>query len=159
MRDLSLEADFPRLLSTGYLITSEASGVPNCIGYVLGDMEHFWDPMLVGFHAGYYWPPGIPRDDKLTTWRLLFNLFGYRPAETSTPEFGIEKIAIYGNINNDEEGHHVAKQLPSGAWTSKLGPDQDIEHSALDALVGAAYGAVVLIMQRPMQGLRLSPTL
>jgi hypothetical protein len=44
---------------------------------------------------------------------------------------------------------HAARQLPSGRWTSKLGPMEDIEH-ALHDLTGMAYGSVVLVMKRPV---------
>lgn len=43
---------------------------------------------------------------------------------------------------------HAARQLHSGAWTSKLGNAEDIEHE-LHALEGEIYGTVVVIMNRP----------
>ena len=47
------------------------------------------------------------------------------------------------------EPKHAARQLPSGRWTSKLGFLEDIEH-ALHDLEGTEYGAVVLVMKRPI---------
>jgi hypothetical protein len=44
---------------------------------------------------------------------------------------------------------HAARQLTSGAWTSKLGNAADIEHE-LRALEGEIYGVVALILKRPM---------
>ncbi len=45
---------------------------------------------------------------------------------------------------------HVARQLKEGMWTSKLGPDEDIEHNTLDALEGELYGAVTQVLKRPL---------
>jgi hypothetical protein len=44
---------------------------------------------------------------------------------------------------------HVAGQLVTGRWTSKLGESEDIEHGLRD-LEGDVYGVVVLVMQRPL---------
>jgi len=44
---------------------------------------------------------------------------------------------------------HVARQLPSGRWSSKLGALQDIEHDLHD-LEGTEYGSVVLVMKRTL---------
>ncbi len=65
------------------------------------------------------------------------------------PEPGIEKVAIFA----DESGcpKHMARQLPSGKWTSKLGHDEDIEHSDLAVLEGGDYGRVVSILARPLR--------
>jgi hypothetical protein len=147
MRDDDLELDFPDLRASGYRVTSQASAVPNCIGWALNDKTHYWDPLLTGFMGGYYWPDGLPRDDRVETWRTLFELFGYRQSPGPALEVGVEKIAIYGDASGD--AHHVARQLPSGAWTSKLGQDKDIEHQAPDALAGNLYGRVVAFMERP----------
>ena len=44
--------------------------------------------------------------------------------------------------------HRLARQLASGTWTSKLGPDEDISHHTPAALEGALYGTVVVLMKR-----------
>jgi hypothetical protein len=66
-------------------------------------------------------------------------------------ELGFEKLAIFADENS--EPTHVARQLPSGAWSSKLGAGEDIEHSSLTALEGSVYGRVVQFLRRP----RLAP--
>lgn len=56
-------------------------------------------------------------------------------------------------VSHRGEPTHAARQLPSGAWTSKLGEWEDIEHDTLEALEGSegrgeAYGRVALILKR-----------
>lgn len=43
---------------------------------------------------------------------------------------------------------HMARQIESGAWTSKLGQDHDIEHETLDTIAGPVYGDAVKIFRR-----------
>ncbi len=53
-------------------------------------------------------------------------------------------MAIY---EQGGETQHMARQLPSGHWTSKLGDLDDIEHD-LSALEGIEYGRVAMILAR-----------
>jgi hypothetical protein len=41
--------------------------------------------------------------------------------------------------------------LVDGSWTSKLGPDDDIEHPTPESLAGGAYGNVVRTLKRPIK--------
>jgi Asp-tRNA(Asn)/Glu-tRNA(Gln) amidotransferase B subunit len=59
-----------------------------------------------------------------------------------------EKIALF--VGLDKEVTHAARQLPSGAWTSKLGDWEDIEHKTLSGLESACYGRVARILRRPV---------
>jgi hypothetical protein len=124
--------------------------VPNCIGWALRDTTQYWDPTLTGFKGGYYWPEGVARDDAVETWLQLFALFGYRECDTGSLEPGFEKLVIYARRPGDppHEAQHVARQLPSGAWTSKLGQAEDIEHQDADGLSGDQYGVPVRFMKR-----------
>ena len=148
MPDPDIELDSPNLKSAGYAITSPPATAPNCIAWVLGDRGHFWDPTLTGFTGLYDWPDGIPREDRIETWIRLFQLFGYLRCEDATLEIDTEKIVIYGDASG--EAHHVAKQLPDGEWTSKLGSGEDIRHKTPDALVGTLYGSPLFFMSRPL---------
>lgn len=49
------------------------------------------------------------------------------------------------------EAQHAARQLPTGAWTSKIGNLEDIEHAELDALAGPLYGSPAVVLSRPIQ--------
>jgi hypothetical protein len=143
--DPELEAVFPNLLLRGYKVTSAPSEAPNCVGWALHDVNNFWTPHA-GKLGGYYWPPGFPKDETVETLVRVFELYGYRRCESADLEDGIEKIAIYA-----EDGglwSHATRQLPSGAWASKLGVGNDIEHQGVGGLA-PQYGAVVQIMQRP----------
>lgn len=44
----------------------------------------------------------------------------------------------------------MARQLPTGRWTSKLGGSEDIEHASPTELEGDMYGTVVLYMRKPI---------
>ena len=76
---------------------------------------------------------------------------GFEACANGVLTAGVEKIALFA----DERGFtHVARQLESGRWTSKLGSDCDIEHE-LEALEGFddspdayRYGRVVGFMSR-----------
>jgi hypothetical protein len=59
---------------------------------------------------------------------------------------GFEKVAIY---QHDDGGFtHVARQLYTGVWISKLGPYEDIEHKTPDALNSEDYGVPAVYLQR-----------
>ena len=147
MADLSeLSSAFPHLLSSEFKFTSEPAPVPNCIGWALYDMRQFWQPGSAGVH-GYYWPPGVSTEENLESWAQVFRLHGYQECDGPELEPATEKVAIYADASGMPQ--HVARQLATDAWTSKLGKDHDIEHATLDALAGGDYGAVALIMKRP----------
>lgn len=72
---------------------------------------------------------------------------GYALCKNAGYEDGFEKIAIY--VDSNGKPTHVARQLSSGHWTSKLGKLEDIEHKTLESLSGSQYGTVAVIMKRP----------
>ncbi len=92
------------------------------------------------------WPAGVARAETVDAFRAAFASLGYLICDDEQLEPGFEKIALFalGGVPK-----HAARQLLSGRWVSKLGASEDIEHSLHD-LTGMAYGAVVLIMKRPM---------
>jgi hypothetical protein len=45
---------------------------------------------------------------------------------------------------------HMARQLTSGRWTSKLGELEDIEHLTLEQLSGSDYGQAVQFLKRKL---------
>lgn len=148
MRSAELEELWPGLRTSDYCITSPQTPRPNCVGWALGDRHNFWEPGPPT--RGYYWPPDVPHDDSLASWIRVFELHDYRLSENAELESSKEKIAIY--LGLDGLPSHVARQKSIGAWTSKLGKLEDIQHDTLEALEGDEYGTVVQIMERTRQG-------
>jgi hypothetical protein len=141
----NIESEFPRLRSEGYSITSPESDDYNCIAWAGGDTARKWDPDPT---AGRYWPDSVPRTLDVESFVQLFALNGgYSPCDSEALESGFEKIAIFASLSN--EVTHAARQLPSGAWTSKLGDWEDIEHKTLSGLESSFYGRVAAILKRP----------
>ena len=143
MSSENLEQFFPKLRQEGYTITSEEDESYNCIAWALNDTHHWW------WHTpryGCYWPPGVPRENSREVMRRIFEIFGYQACDSYSHEPEFEKIAFYEHPEFGVE--HVARQLPNGRWTSKLGDLEDIEHRTLGAVACVDYGSPVLIMRR-----------
>ena len=144
-----LELMLPGLESTPYEVTSDATPAYNCVAWAIGETHRSWDP----FDApSKYWPAGVLRDDSVEALQDALATEGFVPCDDGGLEADFVKLAIFA----DEEGFtHVARQLPSGRWTSKLGEDCDIEHD-LDDLTRRRtpfsqyrYGEIVGFMRRP----------
>ena len=145
MRRLSpLHEIITSLKGTAYQITSPTTWDYNCIGWAAEDMEHWWWPF--GAVRGSWWPDGVPRQATQEAFVSAFDLLGYEPIGDPHFENGYTRVALYRNSRG--EVTHMARQLPSGVWTSKCGRREDIEHARLED-VGSAYGAVSLILRRP----------
>lgn len=143
-RDPKIEGWFANLNPDDYEITSLEEAGYNCVAWAVGRSDAWWEP-VVG--AGYYWPDGAPRDDRIETLVAVFVGLGFEICESDAPEPGFEKIALYGE---GDAYLHAARQLDGGKWTSKLGPYKDIAHKTLDGLSGSApaYGQVMVFMRR-----------
>jgi hypothetical protein len=141
-----LLSTFPGLARGGYRKTSPADKRYNCIAYAASDNQHWWWPMPDGVQE-VYWPADVARQETLSTFRDAFASLGYVECRGADLEPGYEKIAVFAN----DQGVplHAARQRPEGAWTSKLGELEDIDHT-LDDLEGEAYGSVALVMKRPL---------
>jgi hypothetical protein len=75
----------------------------------------------------------------------LFSSIDYSCCEDASYEKGFQKIALY---IKDGVPTHAARQLPTGKWTSKLGPDIDIEHDCPEVLNESVYGVASIFMKR-----------
>jgi len=136
----------PRLTEAGYSETSDDSPRYNCIGWAAEDQANVWWP-----NGGGHWPcsQGEPRDESVGAFAALFAGQNYQPCGLDDAlEPGFEKVAIYEGT--DRRVKHMARQLRSGRWTSKLGDGWDIEHVALSGLEDDRYGQVRLILKRPI---------
>jgi len=88
----------------------------------------------------------VPRTANLASFEAAYATKGYVRCDHPDLEEEVEKIAVYVL---DGVPKHVARQLASGRWTSKLGDLKDIDHATLDDLAGPFYGHPVLFMRRP----------
>jgi hypothetical protein len=135
---------FPNLSAHNGKPTSPAENTYNCIAWAYGVNDTWFWPDSDG---QYYWPENIHRNENINAFIALFKSAGYVVCEHSSLEYGYQKIAIYAR---DGIPTHTARQLPDGKWTSKLGPNIDIEHDTLDSLNGPAYGKSAVFMKRPL---------
>jgi hypothetical protein len=145
-----LNGIFPNLRTTNRTITSEIDPNYNCVAWALRDTERWWEPYGIVIPAPfppYYWPENIPHDLSPRTFISLFETQGFEVTEDPDLENGVEKLALYVRKNQFQ---HVARQLPNGRWTSKIGRQEDIEHELNDLKSHGPYacGTASIIMQR-----------
>lgn len=138
----TLESLLPNLSSGDYEITSEATMDYNCIAWSLEEDQKWWWP---DSEEVYYWPENLPRNEELEAFIKVYEDRGYEICENHNLEQGYKKVALFA----DDSGipTHAARQLPNGKWTSKLGPEVDIEH-ALNGVEGPTYGKVVKVLKK-----------
>ena len=119
---------FPRLADEPHEITSEPAKY-NCVAWVEGLTDRYIDPEMD-------WPAGVPKppadqDDDLDYYVAFFRYHGYEICADASLEAGYTKIALFAD---NGWFAHVAKQMPSGKWTSKAGFLHDLSHDRLEAL-------------------------
>ncbi len=136
-----LERAFPNLRGSGYVITSPQDKNYNCIAWAAGDTSRHWWPTPFS-----YWPPGVARELTQTAFEEAFRRLQYEPCADGGIEDRFEKVALYANQSGAPT--HMARQLESGAWTSKLGPSEDIRHNSVGAVEGSIYGSVARYFRR-----------
>jgi hypothetical protein len=148
----SLLKMFPGLPSGKAEKTSDRTGQYNCIAWAAQrDESHWWEPIDPKKREPWdYWPDGdVPLNYDFETFILLFEHAGFEKCpddDDGRLEIIYEKIAVY---SNDGEFTHVAAQLCSGAWTSKLGPEEDVRHYNLGCLEGGdQYGGIRRFMRK-----------
>jgi hypothetical protein len=139
-----LDQAFPGLRGTGYDITSPQTTDYNCIAWAASDSSNWWQPDPF---AQYYWPPGVPRLGTVEAHEQAFAQLGFEPCLSLAYEAGFEKVAIYVDAN--QAVTHMARQLPDGKWTSKLGQSYDITHDTLRDIEGQEYGTFRRVLRRP----------
>jgi hypothetical protein len=143
-----LEALFPRLRDSGYVVTSDYDAEYNCVSYIADDRRQRWEPEERG---GWYWPPHLPKNDfSLDNYVRCFEFLMFRRCDDGSFEEGVEKIAVF--VDDDGEFSHVARQLSDGWWSSKLGFYEDISHPANELLFQGRptrYGEHLCFMSRP----------
>jgi hypothetical protein len=140
---------FPNLSREKFSPESESTFDYNCIAWAAGDIDDPWwphqDPQLG------YWPITW-RAEKIECFVEAFRVVGNY--EECGQDFGLEqgyeKVALY--VNDKNEPKHMARQLPTGLWTSKMGVEGwDIIHETVHGIEGDVYGHAVLALRRPIQ--------
>ena len=138
-----IEEDLPHLAAEGYQVTSEPNDEYNCIAYAAGETDRWWTHIE---GPDYYWPDNATRTSSIHSLIEAFTELGYELCEENDNEPGFRKIALYADRQGDWK--HAAVQLPSGGWSSKLGPDEDISHRTTESLDPDFYGEVHCFMHR-----------
>jgi len=137
-----IHEEFPYLRDRSYRVTSLYCEDYNCIAWAVGDTENWWSP-----DEDSYWPENVRRDDSLEAFLEAFRTKQYELcAFDETVEENREKIVLF--IDHNGKPTHAAKQLDSGAWTSKLGRVWDIEHDALRGVECNEYGHAKYMLSR-----------
>lgn len=150
--DPDLATKFPNLVASEIAITSDVDLSYNCIAWAAGDANRWWWPNLYGRH----WPDSAQTQSDLEAFLTTFGRRGFQVCLNGDLESGYEKVAIYTNERGEPQ--HMARQTARGAWTSKMGEFEDIEHQ-LGSLEGGDYGWVTHFLRRPASSaLRSAPT-
>lgn len=153
MSDPALESAFPNLARTPYRETSPQDGFYNCIAWAAGLDDAWWwpDPIDVAQKQGTEWPIAR-REVSIECFVEAFATLGYTVCgyddSAATLEPNLEKVCLYVEPAT-KVPTHMARQLPSGEWTSKCGPYKDIEHRP-EGLTDSEYGQIHLYMSRPV---------
>lgn len=147
---------FPGLISDGYRATSAATTKYNCVAWSMGDDRRWWEPGgspylgTVRIVDDDYWPRWAPPDNTLASMIRLYAKYGYMPCSDGVLEPKKRKLALY--VFTTRKGllvvSHVARQLETGWWASKLGDLIDVEHASLLSLA-PSYGSQVFYLVGP----------
>ncbi len=137
------DTDFPNLKKLGFKRTSEPA-YPNCIAFVVGDEKRKWWPGEYPRWSPDFWPKEAPAKETLDAFLVALATKDFRKCDNGDWEPEFEKTAIYAR---GEEVSHAALQVDEVTWKSKLGADEDIEHT-LAGLEGPLYGKVVAYLKR-----------
>jgi hypothetical protein len=124
---MSLEDLFPLLQGKSFTVTSNANADYNCVAWAIGQTQGWWWP---SDDEGAVWPAGVALEESLDAFRAMFGHLGFAPCSDTGIEPDFERIAVFANASMQPQ--HVARQLPNGRWTSKLGKLEDIEHDLHD---------------------------
>jgi hypothetical protein len=136
-----IRALFPNLPAAEYRETSEQSCLYNCIAWAAEDVDNWWWPSEDSF-----WPVDIV-DDAVGSFEDAFRAsHNYEPCDNGQLEVGFQKVAVYAVRDRVK---HMARQLDSGLWTSKLGIGWDISHHTTENLVSRQYGDSISYLRRP----------
>jgi hypothetical protein len=136
-----IKREFPNL-DDSFQVTSWPGEHYNCIAWAAEDAWRWWWPDI---DSEAFWPHGLDRDETIPGFVAAFATLGYAPCISHELEVGYEKVVIFAIGTRVK---HMSRQLPSGAWTSKLGDWWDIGHSEVDEVRATHYGRRIQILRR-----------
>ena len=136
--------DWPNLRPGRFSETSDVDRRYNCAAWAAGETTFPWWP----WRSPYYWPAGVPRVETIDAFVQAYEAIGFESCGTADFEPDFEKIAIFADAQGTPT--HVAKQLVTGRWSSKLGDLKDIDHMELGDLAGGLYGTPTVFMRREL---------
>lgn len=142
-----LEAVLPNLVPGQYKVTSKKDKKYNCAAWAVEEGLQTWIEPRTG--AGLSWPDGIPFDYSIESYVQMFEHYGFERCAGWNHEDGFLKVAIFSD--DSVEFSHASREQEDGSWTSKLGPDEDIRHDKLSAVVSNDYGLPVAYLKKPTQ--------
>ena len=136
---------FPRLNAKTMAFTSRRTFTYNCFAYAARDYSRIWDPRP---NANAWWPEGVANDETVDAFTAAYARHGFEVCDGDAVEAGFEKIALY-SVRGAVK--HAARQMPSGKWRSKIGPEyEDIEHETPGELESELYGRLTLFLKRKL---------
>lgn len=135
--------DFPSLAHDNHSVTSPQTDEYNCIAWAAGEDDRWWWP---GSPDETYWPQQVPRIATIQAFSDAFATLGYSECNDGSLEPGLEKVVLY--VDSKGVPTHMARQLATGGWTSKLGQEFDISHATPEVVAAGVYGRVALFMKR-----------
>jgi hypothetical protein len=147
---------FPKLNNLPWKYRSPYDDTYKCIAWAAGRTDNIWWPVDDDPPPpGVYWPPGVPRDLKVSSFIQAFEVIGYECCSNSDFEFGYQKVAIYA-LDPDETTHMARQHFFGRGWLSKPGELEDIIHPTLESIESnlpsyvrhRGYGKVFQIMKR-----------
>jgi hypothetical protein len=140
--DALYKLPFPNLSGVAAKKTSDKTDRYNCIAWAFRDSRRHWWPN----QRRSYWPIDTLGLSIAGAFEKWFVSDGWEQCDSGDLDVGFEKIALFGTGGVPK---HAARQLPTGLWTSKLGPDIDLSHT-LNDLIGPAYGAPMRFYRKPI---------
>ena len=123
----------------------------NCIAWAFGDNTRWWWPAY-----GAFWPEECLVEDEnsysgideVKSFEKLFEYIGAEETTNDKPEKGYVKLAVYKGARNYK---HMARLLPDGQWTSKMGDCAKVVNRYPEDLAGGVYGNVSKIIKIPTE--------
>ena len=145
-----MQENFGYLRSSLYAIKSLNVDDYNCIAWAAGYTDQPWWPSKNPDDRSF-WPPECERALRVDAFICAFNTLGYQRCEfDSSLESDVEKVVIYvDTVKGEDLPCHMARQLETGMWTSKLGRAWDIEHELVNGVECPDYGRARYMMKRP----------